>query len=479
MTPASQVMSQRGRREAAVIEIIAIDTPTLGDRSYLAHDGSAAFVIDPQRDIDRVLDLAGDCGVTITHVFETHLHNDYVTGGLALARGHRRRLPRQRRRHGGLRPGPGLRRGRHRGQPVRCGCGCWPRPATPSPTCPTCWRPPGSRRRCSPAGRCCTAPPGGPTCSARHTPRRWPTPSTPRRSRLAAELPEDAGGLSHARLRQLLLGHPVRGRRPRPSAAERQFNPALTLGEKEYVETLLAGLDAYPAYYAHMGPANAAGPARRGPVRAQPRGRRGTAAAHPGRGMGGGPAHPHRVRGRAPRRHAQLRAGRQLRHLPGLADPLGHPADPARRNPAGRSPTPSGNWRGSASTGRPRRLPAAPAEWAGGQPLRSFPVADFADLAAVRHHRPVVAAGRAPEPGMGRVAPRRRRAHPAARPAGPPRRGARRARSGCTAAADTGPRSPPPFSTPRAARSSPSTTSSTTRPAPASRLAGRRTGAAA
>ena len=31
-----------------------------------------------------------------------------------------------------------------------------------------------------------------------------------------------------------------------------------------------------------------------------------------------------------------------------------------------------------------------PAEWAGGQPLRSFPVADFAALAAVRHHRPVV-----------------------------------------------------------------------------------------
>src|SRR6266496_5951022 len=28
----------------------------------------------------------------------------------------------------------------------------------------------------------------------------------------------------------------------------------------QYVQTLLSGLDAYPAYYAHMGPANAAGP---------------------------------------------------------------------------------------------------------------------------------------------------------------------------------------------------------------------------
>ncbi len=65
--------------------IVAIDTPTLGDRSYLAHDGEVAIVIDPQRDIDRVLALAEEAKVRITHVFETHLHNDYVTGGLALA----------------------------------------------------------------------------------------------------------------------------------------------------------------------------------------------------------------------------------------------------------------------------------------------------------------------------------------------------------------------------------------------------------
>jgi glyoxylase-like metal-dependent hydrolase (beta-lactamase superfamily II) len=59
--------------------IAPIDTPTLGDRSYLAHDGSVAVVVDPQRDIDRVLALAEDAGVSITHVFETHIHNDYVT----------------------------------------------------------------------------------------------------------------------------------------------------------------------------------------------------------------------------------------------------------------------------------------------------------------------------------------------------------------------------------------------------------------
>ena len=65
--------------------IIPIDTKTLGDRSYLAHDGEVALVVDPQRDIDRVIDLAEREGVRITHVFETHIHNDYVTGGRALA----------------------------------------------------------------------------------------------------------------------------------------------------------------------------------------------------------------------------------------------------------------------------------------------------------------------------------------------------------------------------------------------------------
>ncbi|HWO65768.1 MAG TPA: MBL fold metallo-hydrolase [Umezawaea sp.] len=63
-----------------------MQTSSLGDRSYLAHDGQVAVVVDPQRDIDRILALAGRLGVRITQVAETHLHNDYVSGGLALAK---------------------------------------------------------------------------------------------------------------------------------------------------------------------------------------------------------------------------------------------------------------------------------------------------------------------------------------------------------------------------------------------------------
>jgi hydroxyacylglutathione hydrolase len=65
--------------------VVTIETPALGDRSYLIHDGAEAVVVDPQRDIGRVLAAAESRHVRITHVLETHIHNDYVTGGLALA----------------------------------------------------------------------------------------------------------------------------------------------------------------------------------------------------------------------------------------------------------------------------------------------------------------------------------------------------------------------------------------------------------
>jgi hydroxyacylglutathione hydrolase len=63
-----------------------VETPSLGDRSYLVTDGEVAAVIDPQRDVDRFTEAAERLGVRITHVLETHVHNDYVSGGLALAR---------------------------------------------------------------------------------------------------------------------------------------------------------------------------------------------------------------------------------------------------------------------------------------------------------------------------------------------------------------------------------------------------------
>jgi hydroxyacylglutathione hydrolase len=84
---AGRPIQRTGRiQEHHMVDIVTVETTSLGDRSYLVADGNVAAVIDPQRDIDRVLDLAADRGVQITHVFETHVHNDYVTGGYQLAR---------------------------------------------------------------------------------------------------------------------------------------------------------------------------------------------------------------------------------------------------------------------------------------------------------------------------------------------------------------------------------------------------------
>ncbi len=63
-----------------------LETAELGDRSYVAHDGTSAIVVDPQRDLDRIEALLSRLGATCVAVLETHVHNDYVSGGLELAR---------------------------------------------------------------------------------------------------------------------------------------------------------------------------------------------------------------------------------------------------------------------------------------------------------------------------------------------------------------------------------------------------------
>jgi hydroxyacylglutathione hydrolase len=67
------------------LTVISLDTPTLGDRGYIAHDGKTALVVDPQRDIDRVEQVLSDNNLSLGAVVETHMHNDYVSGGLVLS----------------------------------------------------------------------------------------------------------------------------------------------------------------------------------------------------------------------------------------------------------------------------------------------------------------------------------------------------------------------------------------------------------
>jgi hydroxyacylglutathione hydrolase len=59
----------------------------LGHASYLVADPDAGvgFLVDPDRNIETYLAAAARLGVLITDSFETHVHNDYVSGSRALA----------------------------------------------------------------------------------------------------------------------------------------------------------------------------------------------------------------------------------------------------------------------------------------------------------------------------------------------------------------------------------------------------------
>jgi hydroxyacylglutathione hydrolase len=58
----------------------------LAHASYIVHDNGEAAVIDPQRDVDLYIDVARERGLAIRWVIETHLHADFVSGHLELAR---------------------------------------------------------------------------------------------------------------------------------------------------------------------------------------------------------------------------------------------------------------------------------------------------------------------------------------------------------------------------------------------------------
>ncbi|MBZ5681672.1 MAG: MBL fold metallo-hydrolase [Acidobacteriia bacterium] len=57
----------------------------LAHASYMMASESEAVVVDPQRDVEMYIKAAEEHGATIRHVFETHLHADFVSGHRELA----------------------------------------------------------------------------------------------------------------------------------------------------------------------------------------------------------------------------------------------------------------------------------------------------------------------------------------------------------------------------------------------------------
>ena len=370
------------------LTIIPLETPTLGDRSYLVHDGAVAFVVDPQRDIDRVLDLLAEHGVRLTHVLETHIHNDYVTGGLALAEATGAhylvngeddvsfaRTP--------VADGDVI----EVGERIRLTAVATPGHTFTHLSYALTDAAGGRQVAVFTGGSLLYGATGRPDLlGAAHT-HDLVRHQHASAHRLAELLPDDAevfpthGFGSFCSATQSEATSSTIGQ-------EKRSNPVLTQDEQTYVDELLAGLGAYPAYYAHMAPANAAGPSAPDltpPAKADAselrrridagewvvdlRNRTAFAAGHaPGTlnfGLDGSFATylgwlvtwgtPLTLLGE--RAEDVAEAQRELVRI-GIDRPAAH------------------------ATGGPE-------QWSD-RPLGSFPTATFADLAAVRHHREVV-----------------------------------------------------------------------------------------
>ncbi|GGB89597.1 MBL fold metallo-hydrolase [Knoellia flava] len=243
--------------------IVPIDTPTLGDRSYLAHDGSVALVVDPQRDIDRVLTLADEAGVRITHVFETHIHNDYLTGGLALAEAtgaayHVNAADEVSYARAPISDGdvvevsPNLR--------VRA-------IATPGHTFThlsyalESLSDEGTEAvGVFTGGSLLFGATGRPDLLGHEHTHDLVHHQFSSAHRLADELPDHAHVLPTHGFGSFCSAGSTGDTTASTIGAEKRQNPALTQDEEQWVADTLAGLDAYPAYYAHMAPGNSAGP---------------------------------------------------------------------------------------------------------------------------------------------------------------------------------------------------------------------------
>jgi hydroxyacylglutathione hydrolase len=244
---------------APSVSVVLIDTPTLGDRSYLVSDGQATLVVDPQRDFDRVLEQADRLGVGVTHVAETHLHNDYVTGGLALAR-----------QAGAAYLVPAAAEVAFERVAVENGDRIELSPrmalvviATPGHTfhhVAYALEVDGERKAVFSGGSMLHGSVGRTDLvGAEHTQELTRAQFESVR-RLGGLLPPGAAVFPTHGFGSFCSATPTTGTAS-TIELERRSNPALTQSEAAFVGSLLAGLDAYPAYYQHMGPANAAGPA--------------------------------------------------------------------------------------------------------------------------------------------------------------------------------------------------------------------------
>lgn len=72
--------------EGPRLTLLQISRPAKGCLSYMLAGGNEAMVVDAARHIDFYLRIAAERGWRITHVLDTHLQADHISGGVALAK---------------------------------------------------------------------------------------------------------------------------------------------------------------------------------------------------------------------------------------------------------------------------------------------------------------------------------------------------------------------------------------------------------
>lgn len=238
--------------------IDTIEVPGLGNRGYLAGGAHTAVVIDPPRDVDRVIAAAARRGVRIAYVCETHVHNDYVSGGLELARltGAAYLVP------------AGARVAFRRvavddGDRVELDAGLALRAlATPGHTphhTAYVLEESGDARAAFTGGSLLIGTVGRPDLVEPRLTGELARAQYTSAHRLAAELPDETAVLPTHGFGSFCSSTPTDGG-PTTIGKERCGNEALVKDIETFLAGLTAGLDDVPAYYTHMGPLNAAGP---------------------------------------------------------------------------------------------------------------------------------------------------------------------------------------------------------------------------
>jgi hydroxyacylglutathione hydrolase len=243
-----------------VFFVDTIEVSGLGNRSYVAGGARTAVAVDPPRDVDQVIAAAARRGVRITHVAETHVHNDYVTGGLELARV-----------TGAVYLVPAGANVAYRRVPVHDGdrtaldteAGLTLRAvATPGHTphhTSYVLEENGTEVAVFTGGSLLIGTVGRPDLVEPRLTERLARAQHASAHRLAGELAEDTAVLPTHGFGSFCSSAQAEGSTT-TIGKERAYNTALTQDADTFVTELLAGLDDIPAYYAHMGPANAAGP---------------------------------------------------------------------------------------------------------------------------------------------------------------------------------------------------------------------------